>query len=275
MLEVIFAAYESAGTGGKCRLPFKTDVDKPYKLWNAVNVALLRGLRQPERPGRRARHRRNREATQPVVVRGDRQLADRAVQGSWPRRRKRDAGAVRSSSGSSSWMSGAVSPSRIRIVRALSEDAAARSPGSSAGPLHPIRLHAREPAAECERIRSELAQRGPIDVCILGLGVNGHIGFNEPGPSLDAPVSRRAPVGGIPAPCHGAVDGRCTAFRADARHAGDHGCAKDHPVGGRRREAARPCRIVVWKSVDDVASLIPLVASPRRLSDRSTFRCSP
>ena len=41
-----------------------------------------------------------------------------------------------------------------------------------------------EPAAECERIRSELAQRGPIDVCILGLGVNGHIGFNEPGPSL-------------------------------------------------------------------------------------------
>ena len=41
-----------------------------------------------------------------------------------------------------------------------------------------------EPAAECERIRSELAQRGPINVCILGLGINGHIGFNEPGPFL-------------------------------------------------------------------------------------------
>lgn len=33
VLEVIFAAYESAGTGRKILLPFKTDVDKPYKLW--------------------------------------------------------------------------------------------------------------------------------------------------------------------------------------------------------------------------------------------------
>ncbi len=41
-----------------------------------------------------------------------------------------------------------------------------------------------EPADECERVRSELAERGPIDLCILGLGINGHIGFNEPGPVL-------------------------------------------------------------------------------------------
>lgn len=41
-----------------------------------------------------------------------------------------------------------------------------------------------EPADECERIRSELERHGPIDVCVLGLGVNGHIGFNEPGPFL-------------------------------------------------------------------------------------------
>lgn len=40
------------------------------------------------------------------------------------------------------------------------------------------------PAAECGRIREELGRRGPIDVCVLGIGVNGHIGFNEPGPSL-------------------------------------------------------------------------------------------
>jgi myo-inositol 2-dehydrogenase/D-chiro-inositol 1-dehydrogenase len=33
VLEALFAAYESAGTGKKVRLPFKTDVDKPYKLW--------------------------------------------------------------------------------------------------------------------------------------------------------------------------------------------------------------------------------------------------
>jgi galactosamine-6-phosphate isomerase len=41
-----------------------------------------------------------------------------------------------------------------------------------------------EPAEECKRIRSELEQHGAIDVCILGLGINGHIGFNEPGPFL-------------------------------------------------------------------------------------------
>jgi predicted dehydrogenase len=33
VLEAIFAAYASAGTGRKVRLPFTTDVDKPYKLW--------------------------------------------------------------------------------------------------------------------------------------------------------------------------------------------------------------------------------------------------
>lgn len=33
VLEVIFAAYASAGSGKKITLPFHTDVDKPYKLW--------------------------------------------------------------------------------------------------------------------------------------------------------------------------------------------------------------------------------------------------
>jgi galactosamine-6-phosphate isomerase len=43
-----------------------------------------------------------------------------------------------------------------------------------------------EPAAqakassECTRIANWLNQVGPIDICILGLGVNGHLGFNEP-----------------------------------------------------------------------------------------------
>jgi galactosamine-6-phosphate isomerase len=43
---------------------------------------------------------------------------------------------------------------------------------------------AEDPAAECERIRAELERRGPIDVCVLGLGPNGHVGFNEPAPFL-------------------------------------------------------------------------------------------
>ena len=33
---------------------------------------------------------------------------------------------------------------------------------------------------ECERIQEFLRQKGPIDLCILGLGKNGHLGFNEP-----------------------------------------------------------------------------------------------
>jgi len=41
-----------------------------------------------------------------------------------------------------------------------------------------------DPAAECARVRSELERRGPIDLCVLGLGTNGHVGFNEPGPAL-------------------------------------------------------------------------------------------
>ena len=34
--------------------------------------------------------------------------------------------------------------------------------------------------AECERIQSWLAANGPIDICLLGLGLNGHIALNEP-----------------------------------------------------------------------------------------------
>lgn len=34
--------------------------------------------------------------------------------------------------------------------------------------------------AECACIARWLHQNGPIDICVLGLGVNGHVGFNEP-----------------------------------------------------------------------------------------------
>ena len=39
-------------------------------------------------------------------------------------------------------------------------------------------------SAACGRMQDQLARLGPIDVCILGLGINGHIGFNEPRPAL-------------------------------------------------------------------------------------------
>src|SRR5262249_23534578 len=37
------------------------------------------------------------------------------------------------------------------------------------------------PQAECERIREALCAAGGIDLCLLGLGLNGHIAMNEPG----------------------------------------------------------------------------------------------
>jgi len=40
------------------------------------------------------------------------------------------------------------------------------------------------PQKECQRIQIEIQKKGPIDLCILGLGQNGHIGFNEPSDSL-------------------------------------------------------------------------------------------
>lgn len=34
--------------------------------------------------------------------------------------------------------------------------------------------------SECEKMRQFIAANGPFDICILGLGKNGHIAFNEP-----------------------------------------------------------------------------------------------
>ena len=43
-----------------------------------------------------------------------------------------------------------------------------------------------DPEAECEIYETAIAQAGGIDVCVLGIGRNGHIGFNEPGASFDS-----------------------------------------------------------------------------------------
>ncbi len=43
-----------------------------------------------------------------------------------------------------------------------------------------------EPEIEIQRIESYIQANSPMDVCILGLGKNGHIAFNEPAPYLQA-----------------------------------------------------------------------------------------
>jgi galactosamine-6-phosphate isomerase len=47
-----------------------------------------------------------------------------------------------------------------------------------------FRSDAAKPARECERMDEWVGIHGPIDVCLLGLGVNGHVAMNEPGDVL-------------------------------------------------------------------------------------------
>jgi galactosamine-6-phosphate isomerase len=42
-----------------------------------------------------------------------------------------------------------------------------------------------DPKAECERVRDQLFVRGPVDICVLGLGMNGHVALNEPADALE------------------------------------------------------------------------------------------
>jgi glucosamine-6-phosphate deaminase len=43
-----------------------------------------------------------------------------------------------------------------------------------------------DPEVECERYEAAIVEAGGIDVCVLGIGHNGHIGFNEPGAPFDS-----------------------------------------------------------------------------------------
>jgi glucosamine-6-phosphate deaminase len=65
----------------------------------------------------------------------------------------------------------------------------------SAVDLAPERIHfldgaARDLDAECERYEAEIAAAGGLGLQLLGIGANGHIGFNEPGAELVARTHR-------------------------------------------------------------------------------------
>lgn len=55
---------------------------------------------------------------------------------------------------------------------------------------------AADPEAECRKVEAFLLAAGGIDVAILGVGLNGHIGMNEPGtdPAARAHVADIAPL---------------------------------------------------------------------------------
>jgi glucosamine-6-phosphate deaminase len=50
--------------------------------------------------------------------------------------------------------------------------------------IHFLNGNAPNSAEECERFERDLARSGGLDLLLLGIGVNGHVGFNEPGRSL-------------------------------------------------------------------------------------------
>ena len=63
--------------------------------------------------------------------------------------------------------------------------------------LQPERIHflhgtADDLDAECDRYEAEIAAAGGIDLQLLGIGANGHIGFNEPGDTLASRTHRVA-----------------------------------------------------------------------------------
>jgi glucosamine-6-phosphate deaminase len=61
--------------------------------------------------------------------------------------------------------------------------------------LNPDRVHflhgsARDAEAECSRYERAIVDAGGIDIQILGIGMNGHIGFNEPARELSSRTHR-------------------------------------------------------------------------------------
>jgi len=56
--------------------------------------------------------------------------------------------------------------------------------GISAERYLTFRGDAADPVAERGRVCEMLRQHGPIDLCVLGLGLNGHLGMNEPADEL-------------------------------------------------------------------------------------------
>jgi glucosamine-6-phosphate deaminase len=70
---------------------------------------------------------------------------------------------------------------------------------------HLLRGDARDWRAEVARFERRLADAGGLDLAVLGIGMNGHVAFNEPAPALVArthrvrlaTASRRAHAGGF------------------------------------------------------------------------------
>ena len=54
------------------------------------------------------------------------------------------------------------------------------------GRVHVPNGSAPDPEAECERYEAAIREAGGADLCVLGIGRNGHIGVNEPGAPFES-----------------------------------------------------------------------------------------
>jgi 6-phosphogluconolactonase/glucosamine-6-phosphate isomerase/deaminase len=76
--------------------------------------------------------------------------------------------------------------SAARCDAMLQHDLLAKLPRPP-GVLHRLHVEAPDPGAECERFDAIVGEGG-LDLTLLGLGSNGHLGLNEPGTAADSPT---------------------------------------------------------------------------------------
>lgn len=80
----------------------------------------------------------------------------------------------------------ALAPSHPGSFRAFMDRHLFRHVNLDAGAIGFLRGDSADDTAECLRYDRAIAAVGGIDLLLVGLGANGHIGFNEPGESLRA-----------------------------------------------------------------------------------------
>ncbi len=109
-----------------------------------------------------------------------------------------------------------------------------------------------DPEGECRRIEAHIESCGGIDFMLLGLGMNGHLGLNEPGDAFEqgahvVPLSQTtrevAPKyfsGDMPALTHGMTLGIRNILAARCIHLGVFGTHKRQAVQALRQSGVGP-----------------------------------
>ncbi len=109
-----------------------------------------------------------------------------------------------------------VSPRDPRSYRAFMQRHFFDHVNVAAAQIHFLDGMAGDVARECARYERAIIRAGGLDLQILGLGTNGHIGFNEPGPALVARTHRTSLRAATRRANAGLFGGRLTAVPREA-----------------------------------------------------------